>query len=70
MPKLTITGHSTDQQFPIVEFIAALEDLIDDLTQMTTPTEGDTPVPFSQAYPTDCGELIATLEITEMEPTK
>ena len=66
----TITGHSTDRQYPVVELIAALEDIIDDLTQMTTPTEGDQPVAFANAcYPTDCGELIVTLEVTEMEPT-
>lgn len=61
---LTIIGHSTDQQYPVVELIAALEDAIDDLTQMTTPTEGDQPQPFSQTYPTDCGELLVKLEIS------
>lgn len=68
MLKLTITGQSTDQKYPVVELIAALEDAIDDLTQMTTPTEGDEPVAFSQTYPTDCGELTLTLEILEPEP--
>ena len=63
MLKLVITGQTTDRQSPVVELIAALEDLVDDLTQMTSGVEHDDPRPFSQTYPTDCGELTATLEI-------
>lgn len=63
MLKLVITGQTTDRQYPVVELIAALEDLVDDLTQMTGGVEHDDPHPFSQTYPTDCGELTATLEI-------
>lgn len=67
MLKLTIIGKTTDKKYPVVELIAALEDVIDDLTQMTSGVEHDDPRPFTQTYPTDCGELTATLEIL-MEP--
>lgn len=67
MLKLTLTGQTTDRKYPVIELIEALEDLVDDLTQMTNGVEHDDPRPFSQTYPTDCGELTATLEIL-MEP--
>lgn len=67
MLKLTISGQSTDHKYPVVELIAALEDFIDDLTQMTNGVEHDDPRPFAQTYPTDCGEVNAMLEIL-MEP--